>query len=184
MTPKRYFFGLLLIIVVLVGAGGYAYYYSLQYLHQVSNKFSEQLAEQEAIQSQLDQIAHLKSVYNKTILPLKDAINTALPAAKQQSEFLSSLQNSAHEVGLELTNVTFNGTTGLPGPTTQTIRSGNVLAMPVTLQVSGTYAQVESLLNKFENLPRYTNISSLGVTRNVGNKTVTYTINMNAYVQP
>jgi Tfp pilus assembly protein PilO len=183
MTPKKYFFALLGIMVILIAAGGYGYYMAVLEINVSKAAYAKTLSDQAAAQQQLDDTATLKNQYKRDILPIVSSINDALPRTKNQTEILSQLQTIASASGLSLTNVTLPSAVGLPGNTSQTIQSGNVLALPLSFQLQGTYAQLQAFLTKVENLNRFTNVTSLAISHDDKNN-VTYSMTVNAYIKP
>ena len=145
MTPKKFFFTLMGIIVLLIAASGYGYYYAITRINASKAELAMTLTDQEAAQQQLDDMAKLRLQYNRDILPILPRIIDALPRTKNQTEILAQLQSIAAESGLSLTNVSLPSATGLPGDTSQTVKSGTVLALPISFQLQGTYAQLQAL---------------------------------------
>lgn len=182
MTPKRYFFILLGVIVLLVAAGGYGYYVAVLRINASKAEYSAVLTEQSTAQQQIDDTSKLKNQYKRDILPQLDRILEALPRTKNQTAILAQLQSIAATSGLALTNVTLPSAIGLPGNTTQTVKSGTVLALPISFQLQGSYAQLQAFLSKVEKLSRFTNITSLAISHDKGN--VTYSMTVNAYIKP
>ena len=184
MTPKRFFFVLLGALVVLAGLGGYGYYYAVTRLTAARTELSAALTEQVASQAQIDELSRLKTQYNRDIVPVLDKINAALPRTKNQTEILAQLQTVAIASGLALSNVTLPNAAGLPGETSQTVKSGAVLALPISFQLKGTYPQLQAFLVKVENLNRFTNVTTLAITHADKSAEVTYAMTVNAYIKP
>lgn len=183
MTPKKYFFTLLGIIVLLIAASGYGYYYAVTRINASKAELAMTLTDQEAAQQQLDDMAKLRIQYNRDILPILPRIIDALPRTKNQTEILAQLQSIATESGLSLTNVSLPSAAGLPGDTSQTVKTGTVLALPISFQLQGTYAQLQAFLTRVENLSRFTNVTSLAISHAEKNN-VTYSMTVNAYIKP
>ncbi len=182
MTPKKFFFVLLGIIGGLLAAGGYGYYYGLQELSKASQNLAQQLGKQDAAASQLNRLITIKRTYELDVVPLMPRMNAALPQTKNQSELLALMEQTARSAGASLSKVSFSGAPGLPSSTSQTIRSGNVLAIPISFEVRGSYGQLQNFLVKIENLSRLTTVGSISLNRN-GN-TSSYSISINAYMKP
>lgn len=183
MTPKRFFFTLLGIIVLLIAVGGYGYYFAVTKINASENEYAVVLAEQVATQQQLDDTIKLKGQFKRDILPILSLINGALPQTKNQTEILAQLQSIATSSGLALTNVNLPSAVGLPGNTSQTIKSGNVLALPITFQLRGSYPQLQAFLVRAEKLSRFTNVTSLAISHD-DKSNVTYSMTVNAYIKP
>jgi Tfp pilus assembly protein PilO len=184
MKPKQFFFVLIGVIGVLLAAGGGGYYFALQQVAATSQRLSVQLGEQGAADGQLQELTRVKNQYDREVVPLLPLIEEVLPRTKNQTEILAQLQRIAAESGLNLGAVTFASPQGLPGPTSQTTKSGAVLALPINFQVQGSFAQLQSFLTKVETLNRFTNVTNLVVTRPDKARPIVYTMNVNAYVKP
>ena len=182
MKPKYFFYVMLGLMVVLVGAGGAGYYYGLKFVQSKSNELAAQLAEQKVADSQIDSLQKLNTQYDKNIVPILPLIDDALPRNKKQSEILAQIERVAAVNGLSLTSITMPGPTGLPDSMSQTIKAGDVLALPINFYVDGTYSQLETFTTQLENLNRFTNITTLAVSK--GDKGAKYTYNLNAYIKP
>ncbi len=184
MSPKRFFFILLGVILGLVLLGGGGYYLGYSKIHATSANYSQQLANQAATEDQLTAITRLRFTYTRDIKPILPLIDQALPRTKNQTEILSQLQTIAGDSGLVLTGVSFPNAQGLPNNVSQTIPSGLVLALPINFQLNGSYAQLQSFLTRAENLSRFTNVTTLAVTRPDKTKPITYSMTLNAYIMP
>ncbi len=185
MTPKRFFFVLLGTAVVLLLAAGAGYYYALTFVQTTRDKLATQLADQAAADDQLTYLAKLKNQYSRDIKPILPQIDQALPRTKNQTELLAQLQQVARESGLLITSVTFASPQGLPTATSQTIPAGSgVLALPINFQVSGSFTQLQGFLTKIETLSRFTNVTTLSVTRPDKTKPIVYSMTVNAYIKP
>lgn len=182
MTPQKFFWILIATQVALLGAGGAGYYYAVSYLGKASTQLSQQYGAEADAEAQLEQLAKLRAQYNRDILPLQSRIDGALPRAKSQTEILAQLERVASESGLKLSAITFPNSAG-PSATSQAIKSGAVLALPVSFQTTGTYAQLQTFLTKLESLNRYTSITNLAVSK-ADSKKISFSINMNAYFKP
>jgi Tfp pilus assembly protein PilO len=73
---------------------------------------------------------------------------------------------------------------GVPTSTSQTVKSGQVLALPISFQLAGTYEQLQTFLKKVERLNRFTNVTNLGISRPDKTKPIVYSISLNAYIKP
>jgi Tfp pilus assembly protein PilO len=184
MTPKRFFFVLLGIGVLLVAIAGTGYYFALNFVQSTRDRLATQLAQQAAADDQLGYLGKLKTQYTRDIVPILPLIDQALPHTKNQTEILSQLQTIAGESGLTISQVTFASPSGLPNATSQTIPSAGVLALPISFQVSGSFAQLQTFLTKVETLSRFTNVTTLSVTRPDKSKPIIYAMTVNAYVKP
>lgn len=182
MRPQRFFWILVAILVVLAAAGGAGYYFAIKYLGQASTKLQAQYVAQNDADAKLDEVTRLKAQYNHDVMPVLANIDAALPRTKNQTEILAQLEHLSTESGLAISSIAFPNSSG-PSATSQAVKSGMVLALPVSFQTSGTYAQLETFLSKLESLNRYTSISNLAVTK-ADTKKISFSINLNAYFKP
>jgi Tfp pilus assembly protein PilO len=97
---------------------------------------------------------------------------------------LVQLQTIASGVGLQINSISMPSPTGLPTSVSQTVKAGNVLALPISFQLSGTYAQLQMFTSRVENLNRFTNITNLAIANTDKSKPITYSISLNAYIKP
>jgi Tfp pilus assembly protein PilO len=184
MTPKRFFYLLLGSGLLVLVAAGVGYYYALTFIQGTQNQLATQLAEQSAADDQLTYLGKLKNQYAHDIVPILPLIEQALPHTKNQTELLSQLQQIAQESGLSITSVSFTSGQGLPTATSQTVQNGTVLALPISFQISGSFTQLQTFLTKVETLSRFTNVTTLSVTRPDKSKPIVYSMTVNAYIKP
>lgn len=184
MKPKQFFFGLLGGLAVLVLAGGAGYYFALTQLKSSSGNLGAQLANQQAEDDQITELQTEQGQYNREIVPILPLLDEALPRDKKQTEILAQLQNIATGAGLQITTVSLPAPAGLPNATSQTTpdKGSSVLALPISFQISGQYAQLQTFTQKVENLNRFTNITNLVISTQAGG--VTYAMQVNAYIMP
>lgn len=182
MNPKRYFYLLCGILAFLVVGGGTGYYYLSKSPASGTSELSQRLGDQQLTDQQLQDLQDLQKQYQhiQTVIPL---INNALPNQKDQSTLGVQLQELAQNAGMPLTSLTFNPST-LPGPTSQTVTAGSVLAVPVGFQLVGTYAQLQTFLQGQERLNRYTSVTSLTINTSGTSGVLTFVIGLNAFVKP
>ncbi|HSX02043.1 MAG TPA: type 4a pilus biogenesis protein PilO [Candidatus Saccharimonadia bacterium] len=184
MKPKQLFFILIAITTLLVAAGGAGYYYALTTVQTTQTKIADQEAQSNAADAEIQYIGKLSTQYAHEIVPILPLIDEALPRTKNQTEILAQLQSLAGGAGLAISSVTFASAQGLPTNTSQTVASGGVLALPISFQVQGSYAQLQTFLTSVENLSRYTNVTTLAITRPDKTKPIVYAMTVNAYVKP
>lgn len=182
MKPKRFFWILIALLVLLVGLGSAGYYFAVKYLYTASKNLETQYIALNDADQKVEQIVKLKSEYKKEIVPVQRLIDAALPHTKNQTEILTQIEQLAAESGLQISSVTFPNSAG-PTATSQAIKSGLVLALPVSFQTTGTYAQLKLFLGKLESLNRYTSITNLTVSK-TDLKKISFSINLNAYFKP
>lgn len=184
MTPKYFFFGVVGTIAVTIGVSGYGYVYALSRLETAKTTLATSLGEQDADQAQIDALDQLTNHYKKDIVPELPLMDLALPRTKNQSELLAQIKALAGNRGLSLGSATFPAPGGLPTNTSQTTSQGSALALPVQFDVQGTFAQLQGFLTDLEKLSRFTNVTSLTVSRPDRTKPIDYSITLNAYVKP
>ncbi len=182
MKPQRFFWILIGILVVVLAAGGVGYYFVFNYLHSASAKLQSEYVAQNDADQKLDEVTKLRAQYNHVIVPVKKHIEAALPQTKNQTEILTQLERLSGDSGLQISNISFPNSSG-PTATSQAIKNGAVLALPVSFQTTGTYAQLETFLTKLETLNRYTSITNLAVSK-ADTKKISFSINLNAYFKP
>ncbi len=185
MKPKQFFYILVGVAVALAGAAGYGYYYALTMVTTTGTQLATQLGQQNAADNQIEYLGRLQNQYNREIVPILSRLDDVLPHTKNQTELLAQLQTLAASAGLTISSVTFTSPQGLPTNVTQTIPAGSgVLALPINFQVSGSFAQLQSFLTSVENLSRFTNVTTLSITRPDKTKPIVYAMTVNAYVKP
>jgi Tfp pilus assembly protein PilO len=184
MNPKRYFFVLIGILGVTLAAGGAGYYFALTRLNSQSAALADKLALASDASDQIDTLTATQRVYNRDIAPILSKIDEALPREKKQTEILAQLQNIAGEQGLAISSVSMPSPAGVPNLTSQTIKTGAVLALPIGFQLSGSYAQLQAFLTRIENMNRFTNVTNLAISRPDKSKPIVYSISLNAYIKP
>jgi Tfp pilus assembly protein PilO len=182
MKPKQFFFVALGALVVVAAAGGAGYYYALKYVRTQSNTLATQLAEQKAADDQIETLERLNVQYNKEITPILGMIDQSLPRDKKQTEILAQIERIAAGNGMSLIGVTMPAPSGLPSSVSQTVKAGNVSALPVTFKIDGSYSQLETFTSQLEDLNRFTNITTLTVNRKDGG--AEYAFTLNAYIKP
>jgi Tfp pilus assembly protein PilO len=184
MKPKQFFLVLLGLMLVLVVAGGGGYYLALQQLHTRSQNLASEMAGQTAAAAQVASLTHLESEYKTEIVPILPLMDEALPTEKKQTEILAQLQTIATQVGLSIASVSMPSPVGLPTSTSQTVATGQVLALPISFQLSGTYQQLQTFTADVENLNRFTSITDLAISHPDKTKPIVYSISLNAYIKP
>jgi len=181
MTPKRYFYLLCGVLGLLVIGGGIGYYLLSKSPASGTAELSQRLGDQQLAEQKLADLQDLQKQYQQ-LQPLIPTINNALPAQKSQSTLALQLRELAQNNGMNLDSLTFTPSTQ-PGPASQTVPAGSVLAIPVTFQLNGTYAQLQQFLQGQERLSRYTSMTSLAISASE-NGGLTFAISLNAFVKP
>ncbi len=184
MKPQTFTYVLIGVLAVLLVLGGVGYYFGIRYMQTESARLAASNAELEAAEARLSALARAKRTYDREVTPNATIIEAALPRQKSQSEILAQLQRIAGSNGLTISSVSFPSPVGLPSGTSQTVKSGTVLALPITLQIKGSYGQLQNFLRGVENLNRFTNVTSLNITRPDPKQPIQYAITLNAYIMP
>lgn len=181
MTPQRYFYILCGILSFLVVAGAGGYYLASASLTSGTTELSQRLGDQQLAQQKLGDLQDLQKQYQR-LQPVIPTVYAALPTAKDQSTIALQLRNLAQNCHMDLESLTFAASTQ-PGPISQTVPAGNVLAIPITFQLSGTYDQLQQFLKGQELLNRYTSMTSLTISSS-GSTGLQFVVSLNAYLKP
>jgi Tfp pilus assembly protein PilO len=184
MKPQQFFYTLLGALGIMVLAVGIGYYLGLSQLTAQSNALATDLASQSDADTQIEKLGLLKREYDRDIVPILPLLDEALPRDKKQTEILAQLQNIAANVGLSIASISMPSPVGLPTSVSQTVKAGTLLALPVSFQLSGSYDQLQEFTQQVENLNRFTNITSLAISRPDKTKPIVYSIALNAYIKP
>lgn len=184
MKPRQLTIILSICLVVVVGLAGTAYWFALGYISRSTSQLQTQLTQAAQAEANESSLAQSEVVYNRTIVPILPLITAALPTTKEPTAILAQLQNLATTNGLILSGITLPNSVGLPSATSQTVAAGSALALPISFQVTGSYAQLQSFLEQLENLNRTTTVTGLTVTRPSQDEALTYAITLNAYEKP
>lgn len=202
----------ILISILLVMLVGYVYYQFV--ITPVSSKIQTAKSnidkyEQELLQVKVMEASNKKLAEEvKTLKVDYDKNVKLMPKSDMSAELIRNLNRLAVENKVVLSNLTLgNGAEyKTPTDTTNTTASSNttetnqntqqtqvqtsstkVMAIPVTLNISGDYSSFTSYINVLENNTRLTNINSVNVTpkgTNAGDGQLTVTLNASVlYVQ-
>jgi len=182
MKSKRFFFVLVGICVVLAGGLGAGYYFEIGHIKTESIKLSRQQADATLAGEQLDQLGDLKQQFAE-IQPVLTKLNIALPNQKNQSTVILQIQQLAANAGMTLPSASFQASSGLPSATSQTVVSNGVLALPISFQLSGSYAQLQTFLQQLEQLSRYNDVTALAITKSQTSSALAFSISLNMYMK-
>lgn len=183
LTPQVFTYVLGGLLVVLIAGGGYGYYLASVSLQADTVKLEQKLAEQQLADDKLSDLEQLSRRYND-LKPVLANLDTALPTVKRESQIGIQLQTLAAESGMTISSITFPAGTALPSAVSQTVKQGDVLAIPVSFELTGSYAQLQQFLQQQEKLSRITNVSSLTISRVDAKGTLKFGITLNAYIKP
>lgn len=181
LKTKQLFYVLCGTSVVLLSVLGGGYYFETNRIKAETLQLSRKMADATAAGEELDQLSQLKQQF-QALQPALAKLNVALPSQKNQSVVVLQIQQLAANAGMQLPSASFQASNGLPTATSQTIKSGAVLALPISFQLTGTYAQLQKFLQQAEQLGRYNDVSSLSITRGSGSNLV-FSIALNVYVK-
>ena len=186
MTPKKLFYILISIMVVVVVGGGVAYYLGMQRLKVTTAEIQTKLAEQKTNEDTLASLRAAKTRYQRDIVPILPTIAAVLPPTKNQSEILIQLQTLARSSGLSISSASFPAAGTLPSQTSQTVKAGDALALPITFQVRGRYDQLQTFLTSLETLQRLTTVTNLVISHPDASNPdlLNYALTVNTFIKP
>jgi Tfp pilus assembly protein PilO len=159
MTKMRQWTLMTVIAVVIVFAGGWLLLVKPQG-SKISAVKAQAATQQQANQVLLQEIA--ARMAQKNTLPAEQAqlqkLSVQVPTLPDEPGIIRQLQSSANGAGVNLITITPGAATAITAaPTTTTLpttTAGNLVELPLSLSVVGTYANVESYLQLLEKLPR------------------------------
>lgn len=181
MKPKRFFYLLCAVCAVLVAGLGVGYYYEVQHIKAATISLSKKSADATIAGERLDQLNDLHKQFQQ-LQSVLTKLNVALPSTKNQSVLILQIQQLAANAGMTLPSASFTSSAGLPNATSQTIKSGDVLALPISFQLNGTYGQLQTFLQQLEQLGRYSNVTSLSISK--AGSSLAFSIVLTVYVKP
>jgi Tfp pilus assembly protein PilO len=164
MTKMRQWTLMTVIAVVVVFAGGWLLLVKPQG-SKISAVKAEAASQQQSNQVLMQQIA--ARLAQKNTLPAEQAqlqkLSVQVPTVVDEPGIIRQLQSSANGAGVNLITITPGATTAISAPTTTTTpasttlpttSTGNLVELPLSMAIVGTYANVESYLQLLEKLPR------------------------------
>src|SRR5688572_10014962 len=112
MTPKRFFFVMVGLMILVIGLGVSGFWFGDQQLKKQSMNLADLTAERDAAQKKLDDLQRLSNTpINQT--ETENLIKAILPADKQQQNLIANIINTAvAEAGIpsgRINNITFSG---------------------------------------------------------------------------
>ncbi|HEV2412425.1 MAG TPA: type 4a pilus biogenesis protein PilO [Candidatus Saccharimonadales bacterium] len=139
----------------------------------VSNLLKENVTSAQNLSAQYQLINSSSSVANaQTILD-------ALPPTYDNPDLLASIQTVVEQSGLSLVSLT---STDLNGQVSDMSATPAPVQIPFSLQVSGTYQQVNTLVTNLENTIRPMDVEAIVLSGTDSSMTATLTVN--TYYQP
>jgi Tfp pilus assembly protein PilO len=184
MKPKQLYFMLLALTVTLALATIAVFILSQRKIDSKITKIQHLSADVELQDDRLTELKRLEKDYQE-LLPLINKVKNILPEQKQQAEIIAQISTLATQSNLELTNLSFQSTTGLPGPTSQTENAtiGGIKTMPVSFKITGSFSQLLNLLEKFEHQERFMQVNSLAVSKTEDNQ-LTVDLQLVVFLKP
>lgn len=182
--PKQFYFVMLGGLAAIIALGGFAYVKAISGLNSQSQSLRKDLAEIKLSTERNDSLRLLKTSYDN-VVPVLPLIEKALPKTKKQTEIILQLKQIASESGMSIPGFIFAVSEKLPNATSQTTPAPPVAALPIEVQLNGSYTQMQGFLQKLENLDRYNNVKVLTINRSdPKGASLTFSISLNAYLQP
>jgi Tfp pilus assembly protein PilO len=164
MTKMRQWTVMTIVAVVIVFAGGWLLLVKPQG-SKISAVKTQATTQQSANQVLLQEIAAREA--QKNTLPAEQAqlqkLSVQVPTVPDEPGIIRQLQSSASGAGVNLLSITPGGATPVtiaaatvtPGSTSlPAAAAGQLIELPVTMAVVGSYANVESYFQLLEKLPR------------------------------
>ncbi len=167
LKPKQVYFGLIILLAVLL-VGGLISFSSLQ--KQLGKKIANLTRVDSDIVLENQQIGKLQQLQTdyQQVQPLADQVQAVLPPQKNQAEVVAQIATIVQGRGLVLSGLTFDTTQGLPSDQSQTqpaIGVSGIFVMPVKFETTGSYNKIEALLKSFELEQHFMRVSVLEITR-------------------
>lgn len=183
MTPKRLFYVLLAVSSLLIIAGGAAYYMSHRQLTSKIDASNQLAAEIILERGRMEQLISLNDQYEE-LAELSEKTERILPDDKLQSEVTAQLFALIDQSGLKSSGINYESTSGKPGGRSQTNTSQteDVLVMPATFQVTGSYSQLLQFLHNVERNERIMQVNSLDIGR-LENEELSFRIGVEVFLQ-
>lgn len=171
MNPKKFFFTLLGISLVLLLAVGISFWMANHQLNQKIIKLNKLNTDLILENEQISRLKKLQAQYND-IRPLAEKASAVLPDQKAQDQVVAQVAAIVNKSGLDLSGLTFEKTTGLPDEQSQTTASGigGIQVMPVRFQTTGNYRQLQAMLLNFEKQQRFMRVNTLDLSRDTEGK--------------
>jgi Tfp pilus assembly protein PilO len=182
MTPKRYYYALLGILIVGSLAAVSGYYWQTTQLNAHSAQVKAELTKSALADERIEQLNSLKYQFRE-LSPLAVKLENALPRDKRQSQILLQIQQIAASSGMSVANVSFLNSNSLPTATSQAVRVKDYFAIPISFQLSGNYPQLQAFLQRLESLERFTTVNSLAINQG-GTRSLTFTVNLSTFFKP
>lgn len=205
MTPKRIFY-LMIGIVVLLGLGvGGAVYVGNNMLVKQSTKLQDAKLDSQVVQQLQTSLVQAKQAIQK-YADLKDAANEIVPQDKDQAETVREIVKIASSSGVQLGSITFpsstlgqkggsatgSGTTKTKTPAITQVQSvtgiNGVFVMPITVDSDSnnkpSYTAFIKFLQNLEQNRRTAQVSSISITPDKNSSAISFNLVLNVYIKP
>ncbi|MEX0748914.1 MAG: type 4a pilus biogenesis protein PilO [Candidatus Saccharimonadales bacterium] len=184
MKPSQLTLLLAGLVALLSLVGLTSFWLSHQALNEKSTRLSAVLSDIMLVNQQLESFDRLEAEYEE-IGPLQEQVYEVLPTEKRQTEVTLQLDSIVDSIGVQLSGLNFQSTSGRPGEISQTLAAEvpGVLVMPVQFQITSSYAQFVELLQKIENQQRYMQINDLSISR-AGSNQLQFNVNLEVFLKP
>lgn len=195
MSPKKFFYILSGLLIIALGGVGYIYYSLDSTLYSVQREISQKDAELSIAGERTTNLINLEAQLARNDSNIKK-LDSALPAQKNTGVFAAQLQSIARNAQMEIKQIDFTASQMLPDNTTsQTIKIGQNIAVPVSFELVGNYRQLIGYLKAMESLERVNGLVGLEIvpladdnplspTQNEEQQILTFKIKVNAYLKP
>jgi Tfp pilus assembly protein PilO len=196
MTKERRWVVIAAVAVVVILAGGWFLLVKSE-KSKVTDLNTQRDTQLAANQTLLTQITALQAQQKQ--LPQQQLIlekfSTLVPETAAEPTLIRQLTAAAKSAGIDLTSITPGqpAQISVAGPASQTLgaapaaTAGTLFGLPLSLNVTGSYANIESFLNALERLPRALAITDFALsptTQNDGSTELTTTLNGSVFFAP
>lgn len=184
MTPKKFFYGLVVSLVLVIAGSGAFFWYA-------RGEFQQTLESIKQAKLELSSFDHKIEVLLKTGEDIKTFeqgnlnLDAQLPSSKSQSDALKRVVDIFERNDISITSVSFLPTEGLPSETSQTQANkiSSIYNIPIEISTSGDsvpYGEFREFLEDLERSERHLNVRSLTLS-SADNGEVNYTVSLVAH---
>lgn len=192
MTPKRFFFVMLGLMILVIGLGVSGFWFGDQQLKKQSTSLADLTAERDAAQKKLEDLQRLSNTpINQT--ETENLIKAILPADKQQQNLIANIINTAvAEAGIpsnRISNITFAGS-GAPSElsgATQSKEVPGVYSYPFTVVIRDiSYETLLKLFTEIEKNKRIIQADQVQINPNkaVPGQLSSVTLSLKTFIKP
>lgn len=173
MTPKKVFYSMLVLVLIVVAASAYIFVIFRDELRQDIHSITEKKLEVELADGELRQLRETSEEYAQYSY-LREELTNILPADKEQSEAISRLISLFNKAGVPVAGLSFLGTDGAPTNESQTVDTGinGVAALPIEVAVPDPipYEKAVRLLKVLEGSERHLNVDTFALASTSDNE--------------